>query len=399
MLRHPMACGKKNTPRAPGGGRPRPELGLYIHLPYCPSRCPYCDFSARAFRAGLARSLMAALPRHMEALAPLAGGRRLDHVYLGGGTPSLWPAAELAGLLRAVAEALPLALGAEISIEANPGTLSAAKLERLRRAGFNRLSLGAQSFDPGLLKALGRRHSPADTRRAAAQARAAGFANISLDLIYGLPLQDAAQAQADVLAALELGPEHLSLYELTLGPETPFGLSYAKGQPPLPAEDEVAAWEEQALALIEAAGLKRYEVSNFARPGVTCRHNQSTWRGGDYLALGPGAHGHLQGRRWAWTADVEDYLSAVAEGRAPLAFVEELTPEQRALELVMLGLRTAEGVDLTAVGEVLGADPLIAWAGPLARARALGWARLHGSRLVPSWRGLRLADAAAALFT
>jgi oxygen-independent coproporphyrinogen-3 oxidase len=341
---------------------------------------------------------MAALRRHLQAMAGQAGGRRLSHLYLGGGTPSMFPAAELAGLLAAVEQAVGLAPGAEVSIEANPGTLSGAKLARLRAAGFNRLSLGAQSFDPGLLQALGRRHSPGDTRRAVAQARAAGFANLSLDLIYGLPGQDVARAEADLLAALELAPDHLSLYELTLGPDTPFGQAYVKGQAPLPAEDALAAWEERALALIEAAGLARYEVSNFARPGQECRHNQSTWRGGDYLALGPGAHGHLAGRRWAWLADVEQCARAVQAGREPLAFVEELTPAQRALELAMLGLRTSEGVDLATAATLLGTDPATAWAEALAKVQALGWARLAGRRLMPTARGLRMADAAAALF-
>jgi oxygen-independent coproporphyrinogen-3 oxidase len=304
----------------------------------------------------------------------------------------------LAGLLEAVAALLPLAPGAEVTIEANPGTVSLRKLTLLRQAGFNRLSLGAQSFDPALLHTLGRRHSPGDTRRAVREARAAGFANLSLDLIYGLPGQDAARAAADIRSALELAPDHLSLYELTLGPDTPFGRAYDKGRPPLPAEDDLAAWEERALAMVEAAGLARYEVSNFARPGHACRHNQSTWRGGDYLALGPGAHGHLAGRRWAWLADVGEYVAAVARGREPLAFAEELTPAQRALELVMLGLRTTEGVDLDTAAALLGADPLATWAEPLARARELGWARIAGRRLVPTPLGLRLADAAAALF-
>ena len=172
----------------------------------------------------------------------------------------------------------------------------------LRAAGVNRLSLGAQSLDPLSLKLLGRRHSPADTRRAVAQARAAGFANLSLDIIYGLPGQSLAQAQADLHAVLELSPDHLSLYELTLSPATPFGRAFVKGRPPLPDMDEVLAMEDAALELLEANGLARYEVSNFARPGHQCRHNQDTWRGGDYLALGPGAHGHLAGGAGRWSA-------------------------------------------------------------------------------------------------
>ncbi|MBI5524621.1 MAG: radical SAM family heme chaperone HemW [Desulfarculus sp.] len=377
------------------GTRP---CGLYIHLPFCAGRCPYCDFFAQPLAPGLARVLLPALLRHLEMAAPLAGGRALGHVYLGGGTPSLLPAGIIARLIQAARQHLGLAPACEISLEANPGTLSAGKLQALKAAGVNRLSLGAQSFDPALLKLLGRRHTPQDTRRAVAQARAVGFANLSLDLIYGLPGQTLAMARGDILAALELRPDHLSLYELTLAPETPFGRAYAKGRPPLPSEDQVLAMEDAALELLEAAGLARYEVSNFARPGHECRHNQDTWRGGDYLALGPGAHGHLAGRRWAWLADVKAYVEAVRAGREPLEFSEDLTPRQRAWELIMLGLRTVEGVDLARVGALLDRDPRRMWAGPLAQLSAQGWARLEGDLLMPTPLGLRLADAAAGLF-
>ncbi|MBI4799765.1 MAG: radical SAM family heme chaperone HemW [Desulfarculus sp.] len=383
-------------PLCPAGGT-RP-LGLYIHLPFCASRCPYCDFFALPLAAGPARALMPALLCHWEMIAPLAGGRPLDHVYLGGGTPSLLPAGQIARLLEAARHLLGFSPGCEITLEANPGTLGAGKLKALQAAGVNRLSLGTQSFDARLLKLLGRRHTPQDTRRAVAQARAAGFANLSLDLIHGLPGQTPQLARGDLLAALELAPEHLSLYELTLAPDTPFGRAYAKGRPPLPSEDEVLAMEDAALELLEAGGLARYEVSNFARPGHACRHNQDTWRGGDYLALGPGAHGHLAGRRWAWVAEVAAYVAGVEGGREPLEFSEDLTPRQRAWELIMLGLRTVEGVDLARVGALLGQDPRCTWASPLAQLTGQGWARLDGQRLVPTPLGLRLADAAAELF-
>lgn len=377
---------------------PPSPLGLYAHFPYCPSRCPYCDFYALAYEPGPARALLPAMLRHLDLLAPLAQGRRLRSLYLGGGTPSLWPVSGLAGLLKAVDKKIGLAAGAEISLEANPGTLSLAKLRGLRQAGFNRLSLGAQSFQPHLLRILGRRHSAQDTVRAAAQARQAGFENLSLDLIYGLPGQDLDLAQADLRAALELSPDHLSLYELTLGPETPFGRAFTQYQPPLPSEGLMVVMEDQAREFMERAGLKRYEVSNFSRLGRECRHNQDTWRGGDYLALGPGAHGHLAGRRWALKADLGAYLEAAAQGQEALEFSEELTPQQRALELIMLGLRTVEGVDLEAVRRVLGSDPMQPWADVLGRLRVLGWARLAGTRLLPTSLGLRMADAAAALF-
>jgi oxygen-independent coproporphyrinogen-3 oxidase len=373
------------------------ELGLYIHLPFCPSRCPYCDFAARRWDQSLARRLLPALHRHLEALAPAAGGRRLASLYIGGGTPSMWPARELAGLIAAARALIGLEPGAEVTVEANPGALSPRKLELLASAGATRLSLGAQSLDDGLLAALGRRHGAEHVRRAAGWARRAGL-GLGLDLIYGLPGQTPAQAGGDVARALELAPEHLSLYELTLAPETPFGRRFRRGRPPMPGEEAVLAMEARARGLAAAAGLARYEVSNFARPGAECRHNLSTWAGGDYLALGPGAHGHLAGTRWAWLAEPAAYCRAVEAGDEPAAFRERLSARQRALELAMLGFRTAAGVDLAAAGGLLGRPAEEAWAGPLAELEARGWARRRGGRLVPTGLGLDMADAAAALF-
>ncbi len=377
------------------------ELGLYVHLPLCPSRCPYCDFFSLPFSPARAGKILEGIQAHLEILARRRDrdhGRPLSSVYLGGGTPGMWPARVIAHLLELIRRRLGLAPGAEVTLEANPGALSPAKLRLLRRAGVNRLSLGAQSFQPRLLGALGRRHGPQATRAAVRAARRAGFHNLNLDLIYALPGQDPALARADLEAALELGPEHLSLYELTLNPRTPLGHHLRKGRPPLPSEQAVLEMEDQALELLARAGLERYEVSNFARPGRRCRHNLSTWRGGDYLALGPGAHGHLAGRRWGLARHLKRYLALARSGREPLEFSEELTPAQRALELFMLGLRTTGGVDLAAVARVLGEDPRRRHAVALARLQELGWADLKDHRLIPTPRGLRMADAAAALF-
>ncbi|BEQ13390.1 radical SAM family heme chaperone HemW [Desulfoferula mesophila] len=375
-----------------------PGLGLYLHLPFCPARCPYCDFNAKTYDHGEARRLLAGLAVHLGRIASLAGGRRLATVYFGGGTPAMLPAAVLASLLAQISEAPGLEPTAEISLEANPGALSPLKLTALRAAGFNRLSLGAQSFDPSLLKALGRRHSPESTRRAVAAARRAGFANLNLDLIYGLPGQSPALAAADLEAALALEPEHLSLYELTLSPGTPFGRHFRPGRPPLPGDEEIVQMEERAERLLEAVGLRRYEVSNYARPGLECRHNQATWQGGDYLSLGPGAHGHLAGVRWAWVADPSEYCRLVEAGEEPLAMREELSPEQRALELILLGLRTVRGVELAPLAVLLGANPRRVYARALAELHRQGWGRIAQGRIIPTRAGLNMADAAAALF-
>ncbi|MBU2467466.1 MAG: radical SAM family heme chaperone HemW [Proteobacteria bacterium] len=375
-----------------------PGLGLYLHLPFCPARCPYCDFNAKTYDHGEARRLLAGLAVHLERIAPRAQGRRLATVYVGGGTPAMLPAAALAGLLGQIERRVGLEPGAEVSLEANPGALSTIKLAHLRQAGFNRLSLGAQSFSPELLHTLGRRHSPYDTMRAVKAARSAGFANLNLDLIYGLPGQSLAMATADLMAALELEPEHLSLYELTLSPDTPFGRRYRPGKHPLPSEDQLADMEQAGRELIQAAGLKRYEVSNYARPGYECRHNQATWLGGEYLALGPGAHGHLAGVRWAYLSDPTAYCQLVEAGGEPLAMREELSQEERALELILLGLRTVRGVELAPLAVLRGANPRRVYAGPLEELRRRGWARISQGRLIPSEAGLAMADAAAGMF-
>jgi oxygen-independent coproporphyrinogen-3 oxidase len=321
------------------------ELGLYIHLPFCARRCPYCDFPAQPFSAPLAQPLLQALRRHLSRLPDMhpVSGRRLSSVYVGGGTPSLWPASALAQLLEEVNKYFVLDEDAEISLEANPDTLSPGKLVKLRRAGCNRLSLGVQSFAPDSLGILGRSHRPGHISKAVQWARQAGFANLSLDIMYGLPGQNLVMAAEDVGHALGLCPDHLSLYQLTLNPDTPMGRQYRPGHAPMPAEDLVLAMEEQSYQLCERAGLERYEISNLARPGFQCRHNTSTWQGGDYLALGPGAHGHLNGRRWANYSDLVTYIKAWApDGKEGAEFCEELTIRQRALEQFKQGLRTSQ---------------------------------------------------------
>ena len=374
------------------------QPGLYAHLPLCPARCPYCDFNAAKYNTREARLLGEGLPLHLRLLAGREGRPGLSSVYFGGGTPSMLPAGFIAGLLQEIAGLLGLTPEAEVSLEANPGTLSPAKLGLLRGAGINRLSLGAQSFDDAMLRGLGRLHNAARTRLAVKWAREAGFENLSLDLIYGLPGQSPELALDDVRFALELSPDHISLYELTLSPETPFGKKYRKGRPPLPAEDGLARFEAEARALLEQAGLKRYEVSNFARPGFECRHNQATWQGGDYLALGPGAHGHKAGRRWALTPGSRAYVDGLRTGKEPLEFSETLTHRQRAAELFILGLRTVRGVELAKVEEITGGPVEQAHAPQFERLTGLGWAKLEHGFLMPTEAGLDMADAAGEMF-
>ncbi|MBK1727208.1 radical SAM family heme chaperone HemW, partial [Halorhodospira neutriphila] len=270
-----------------GGGLP--PLSVYVHLPWCLQRCAYCDFNARALRGRLPHeAYLAALGAELEQAAPTAAGRRAGSLYIGGGTPSLFPPRAIAAIIDAVERWVGLEPGAEITLEANPGARETAPFRALRAAGVNRLSLGVQSFDDAALRRLGRIHDAATARAAVAEALAAGFASVNLDLMYALPGQGVAGARADVRRALECGVPHVSHYELTLEPETPLGRA-----PPadLPGEEAVLAMEAACRAELEAAGLQRYEVSAYARAGHLCAHNLGYWRFADFLGLGAGAHG------------------------------------------------------------------------------------------------------------
>ncbi|MDR1853865.1 MAG: radical SAM family heme chaperone HemW, partial [Azoarcus sp.] len=267
-----------------------PPLALYVHFPWCVRKCPYCDFNSHAPRAGEIpfEAWVDAVVGDLEASLPQVWGRRVGSVFIGGGTPSLLPAGELERLLDALRARLLLSPGAEITLEANPGTVEAARFRDFRAAGVTRLSLGAQSFDDGLLRAIGRIHD-GDEARAALEAATACFERVNVDLMFALPGQTAAMALADVETALEFGVGHLSCYHLTLEPNTPF----AHDPPALPDEDAAADMQDAIEARLAAAGFEHYEVSAYARAGQSCAHNLNYWTFGDYLGLGPGAHGKL----------------------------------------------------------------------------------------------------------
>ena len=267
-----------------------PPLSLYVHFPWCVRKCPYCDFNSYTLQGELATGpYVARLASDLEAQAPDVAGRSVISVFFGGGTPSLFPPEAIGRVLAAARRHLTVAADAEVTLEANPGAIERGAFRDYRMAGVTRVSLGAQSFAPPALAALGRIHSPQETRRAAGELHAAGLTNFNLDLMYALPGQDRAGAARDVEEALALGPAHLSHYQLTLEP----GTLFAARPPPLPQEDEVAAQLEECAALLAAAGFGQYEVSAYARPGRQCRHNLNYWSFGDYLGVGAGAHGKL----------------------------------------------------------------------------------------------------------
>jgi oxygen-independent coproporphyrinogen-3 oxidase len=267
-----------------------PPLSLYIHFPWCVSKCPYCDFNSHALRGELPeQAYVDALLKDLEFELPAVWGRTVQSVFMGGGTPSLFSPIAIERLLSGVRARLPLAPGAEITLEANPGTVEQEHFHGYREAGVNRLSIGIQSFNDRQLRTLGRIHASAQAHAAGRAARAAGFDNFNLDLMFGLPQQTLPQALDDLATAIELQPAHLSWYQLTLEPNTQF---YA--QPPTLPDDE-SKWEMQqhGQALLNGHGYTQYEVSAFARKGRACRHNINYWRFGDYLGIGAGAHGKI----------------------------------------------------------------------------------------------------------
>ncbi|MBM7334542.1 radical SAM family heme chaperone HemW [Alloalcanivorax marinus] len=322
-----------------------PPLSLYIHVPWCVRKCPYCDFNSHEGDPPEPAYLNALLADLDQDLARFQlAGRPVETVFIGGGTPSLMSARFYRDLFAGLRERLPLADDAEITLEANPGTLEAGRFAGFREAGINRLSIGVQSFQPAHLQALGRIHGPDEARAAVREARAAGFDNFNLDLMHALPGQTTGQALDDLRAALALEPTHLSWYELTIEPNTAF----YRAPPTQPDGDDRADTEEAGFALLAEAGFRRYEVSAFARPGRACRHNLNYWRFGDYLGIGAGAHGKLtlpdRRLRYQKTRLPAHYLADPATARRHETDIE--APLQEAL---LNGLRLLDGVSVDAL--------------------------------------------------
>lgn len=341
-------------------GKPsQTPVAVYVHIPFCPSKCGYCDFNSYAMSGEI-------IPRTIEAInleiahSPHAG-RPAKSIFFGGGTPTFVTSDALVGLLAAVVRTHPPAENCEISCEANPGTADAAKFHFMRRAGFNRLSIGAQSFHKQELSVLDRVHSPDDIHRAFDLARDAGFDNVNLDLMFALPDQTIDRWRRNLETALALEPEHLSLYCLTIEPNTRFYRLARKGLLPLPPDDVQREMYELTIDLLERSGYHGYEISNFARPGYECRHNLAYWRGEEYVAYGPGAVERVGNVRWTHIKHPERYCQAVEQGLPLACESEALDEETLRFERIMLGLRTAEGLPLAAGDALLDrAKPLIA---------------------------------------
>lgn len=322
------------------GRQGKPALGLYIHIPFCKAKCAYCDFYSLAHSEEKMDAYMAALLRHLEEVAPRAAGMQVDTVYFGGGTPSYLGAARLCRILQTVLRRYDVARDAEITLEANPDSAGDWKeLRRLRRAGFNRLSLGVQSTDDALLRRIGRIHTYEQVQQAVTAARKAKFTDLSLDLIYGLPGQTMEDWQRTLADAVALGPEHLSCYGLKLEEGTP--LWQQRQTLTLPDDDAQADMYLYTVAALGEMGYEQYEISNFAKPGKASRHNLKYWRMEEYAGFGPGAHSDFGGVRYGYVRDIDSYIA----GRLVLSESETDSTLARDYEYVMLSLRTVAGID------------------------------------------------------
>jgi oxygen-independent coproporphyrinogen-3 oxidase len=317
------------------------SYGLYLHIPFCVRKCAYCDFASYAGLGSLYVPYLAAV--HQEALARSCVDKVTARtLYVGGGTPTVLSAPDLAALVQDALRVFSLPADAEVTVEANPGTVDQAYLACMRQAGVNRLSLGVQSLDDRLLGLLGRIHTAQEALAAMRDARAAGFENVNLDLMLGLPQQTVADWQEGVWRALALMPEHLSLYALTVEEGTPLAERIGGGALPAPDDDVAAEMYEWAAEALAGAGYVHYEISNWARPGLACRHNLIYWRNEPYLGLGAAAHSWSCGERRSNVCHPADYIEAVQGDRAPVAESETIDPSLEMAETMMMGLRLLE---------------------------------------------------------
>ena len=367
-------------------------IGLYVHVPFCEAKCTYCHFAIDPRRPGEDRQERYTRAVVAEMLEAESGSA--DTLYFGGGTPSLVTPARLARIAQAARELFHLPLGAEITLEANPSDLDVDGYRHLLDLGVNRLSLGVQSLDDGVLSEMGRHHSAADARRAVEDARRAGFANLNLDLILGWPGETRERWTRQIDGFLALEPDHVSLYVLEVEGKTALAHRHRRGLLMLPDDDLVADLYQETVDRLAAGGLQRYEISNFARPGFESRHNGKYWDDAPFVGFGMAAHGYREGRRW-WNHDrFAMYCRSVEEagGRGAIAGERRLTARERAAEALFTGLRRREGVDLAAYRRRYDLDPLAAWREGLDAAQAAGLVGVEAGRLRLTDRGMLLSN-------
>ena len=377
-----------------------PPLALYIHIPWCVKKCPYCDFNSHGRQGALPQNeYVAALIRDLEQDLPLVWGRTVSSIFFGGGTPSLFSAASIGAILEAVAARIRLHPGLEVTLETNPGTIEHDRFEAYRSAGVSRLSFGVQSFDDGCLSRLGRIHDSAQAERAIKLAQDAGLDNLNIDLMYALPGQTLAMAEHDVQRGLALSPSHISHYQLTLEPNTLF---HARPPAGLPEDDLAWDMQEHCLAQLAEAGFAQYEVSAYAQPGRQCQHNLNYWRFGDYLGIGAGAHGKLSlpaegavRRRWKLKHPARYMAEAGSPGS--LGGDENVPTERLAFEFMLNALRLNQGFQLAQFKARTGLD----WATQRNRielAKQRGWLQQDEDRVCVTELGGRFLNDVLDLF-
>lgn len=372
------------------------QIGLYLHVPFCRRKCPYCSFFSEIGSSRSQRRYAAAVRGQLDQVIRrnLPEGVKVATIFVGGGTPSVLGPELLASLLAEIRRGLTLHQEEiETSLEVNPATIAEQQMTELRRGGYNRISIGIQSLDDRELQVLGRIHSAREGLQAVAAARRAGFERINIDLMYGLPGQSRKSWNETLQKALELQPDHLAIYELTIEDGTPFAERMQQGGMRLPTEDEIIAMAELTEQTTAAAGLPRYEISNYARPGMECRHNINYWRNGWYLGLGPGAVSCLAGKRYTAVPDVEEFCRRIETAERWWSELEELDNEARFRETVIMGLRMTEGLLLKEMNARFGLDVITYYGEILAQLERQGLVRILPDRLcLTRKKGMLLAN-------
>ena len=365
--------------------------GLYIHIPFCRRKCAYCDFVSFADRVDFL-PYTAALITEMRLYSPLIKEKSFDTVFIGGGTPSLLPAGLISRILDEARECFDVAEDAEITIECNPESIDEIKLNEYKASGVNRLSIGMQSSEDKVLAAIGRIHDKARSLSAYALAENAGFTNINIDIMHGLPLQSMESYLDSVRLASELGAQHISSYSLILEEHTRLYDEVVSGKLALPDEDDTADMQDAGITLLESLGYKRYEISNFAKAGFECRHNINYWNNGDYLGLGVNAHSALHIRdKWVRFRNhetIEEYVKTLGENKLPLAETQEVEREDEMFECIMMGLRKIEGVNRAEFEKRFGIDPVEQFAAAVSAAALDGMMEVTEERMKLTRRGL-----------
>ncbi|GDX39998.1 coproporphyrinogen III oxidase [Armatimonadota bacterium] len=380
------------------------SLAIYVHIPFCTKHCAYCDFNTYVEKAqsrivdDTVEAICADIRQTAQSLNAEQRSRSIGSVFFGGGTPTFLSGEQITRILRTIRNSFVVQNDAEISSEANPTSSDSEKFEQMREAGFNRLSVGVQAFQDPILIAMDRFHTASEAEHALQTARTAGFDNLNLDLMFGLPKQHLSDWEESLQRALALHTEHLSLYALTLEAGTRFERLYAGGKLELPSEDAETEMYERAIEILTSAGYQHYEVSNFALEGYQCRHNRVYWENREYIGFGAGAVSYLDGRRWKRERLPAQYIRKVREGLNLSVESETLEPEGTLGETMMLGLRLREGISLSAVQTRFGIEPLSYFAESIADLERRGWLVRDEDTLKLTHAGLLLANEAVSAF-